>query len=254
VKRILFIGVFMVVLAVSFLWHLPAGWVWQQVHATRALPPNLQVTDLDGVWWQGSARVSWRQGNETLALGNWQWAWRPSALFSGQIGLDVVWAPVKQSVSATVLWDGEQLTLDALSGRLGVADFAGVVPKVGPLLVDAGGEIVLNKVAAEIAINRQAWPKIINGDVSVRNLQVLGVNVPSLKIHPSMAQKQVRFGLTGGGDGWRLSGQTELNPNRTYRSQLKIEAETAKRMPDWVSMVLPVKSPVLAESDQTGRW
>ncbi|QAB14628.1 type II secretion system protein N [Hydrogenovibrio thermophilus] len=253
-KRILFIDVFMVVLAVSFLWHLPAGWVWQQVHATRAVPPNLQVTDLDGVWWQGSAQLSWRQGNEALALGNWQWAWRPSALFSGQVGLDVVWVPVKRSVSATVLWDGEQLTLDALSGRLGVADFAGVVPKVGPLLVDAGGEIVLNKVAAEIALNRQAWPKAINGDVVIRNLQLLGARVPSLNIHPSIVQKQLRFRLTGDGDGWQLSGKTELNPNRTYRSQLKIEAESAERMPDWVSMVLPVKSPVLAESDQTGRW
>lgn len=253
-KRILPISVFSVILVLSFFWHLPAGWVWQQIHASRVLPPNLQVTDLDGVWWQGSARVGWRQGDEALALGNWRWAWRPSALFSGQVGLDVVWTPVKQSVSATVFWDGEQLELEALSGRLSVADFSGVIPKVGPLLMDAGGEIALNNVAAEIALNRQAWPKAINGDVVIRNLQLLGARVPSLKVHPSMAQKQLRFDLTGGGDGWRLSGQTELNPNRTYRSQLKIEAESAERMPDWVSMVLPVKSPVLAESDQTGRW
>lgn len=254
IRRLLWFSAATLLFLTSFLWHLPAAWVWTQLSSKLALPPSLQVSALQGVWWHGQAQGDWQAGSEALNLGTWQWQWRPSALVSGDIALDLRWTPVAQSVTAEVRLNADRLQLAQLTGRLPLADFSGVVPQVGALLSSAKGDVALDGLTAEMPLNAQAWPNRLDGVIEVRHLDWMGAQVPHLQIQPRLAQKSVNLTLTGGGERWRLQGVTEVNPNRTYRSQLTIQADSAESMPGWVSLILPMKTPVLAESDQKGRW
>ena len=57
-RALLLITVFILVAALSLIWHMPAAWLLQQVD----LPPQLKVKQLKGTIWQGSAeQVQWQQ-------------------------------------------------------------------------------------------------------------------------------------------------------------------------------------------------
>lgn len=258
-KPILIGTLFILTLVVSVFLHLPASWVLSQPQVMKQLPPNLQLSNVEGAWWRGESSVNLRQAGQPYpkSLGQVKWRLNWSSLVTLSPSVKLKWKQAKQSVVLTVQADSSSgnLILEEVNGRVKLNYLAQFLPNVGALLSDAKGDLRLKKIHAVLAFkNNQAWPQALDGKITLLGMAAMGAQIERLDITPTLDNNRVKLAMDGGGDGWKLKGQVLLSANRQQQTNLTLRADSKNTMPDWVALVMPMKNPTLAELNQNGRW
>lgn len=245
----------LLVLLISLVWHFPASWVLSQPTVAQQLPPALKLKAVQGPWWQGKMQLSWEDTHLKKSLGQVQWQLAWGELLSGNVGMTLHWKQHKQSAQAYVSSNGETLWVRNLNLSADLSQWISLIPQYGGLLSEAKGQTSVKQLNAQLDLRKNPpWPSALSGEVQLKRLDAMGAQVPLVVLRPEVKQNQIVLKLSGGGEGWRIQGETRVMQNHQYRSQLGIYADSAQQMPSWVSLILPMKSPNKAESTQSGRW
>lgn len=246
------IALLSLVVLVSFIWHLPASWVFQQLSIEKQLPPQLALSEMSGSWWQGQTQLNWQK----QSLGQVQWQWRPSALFTGEVAIDLALSSPQNQLDgqAVLTLDGVQLA--SISGGIKIANLA-KIPALA-LLDQAQGEMVLKALSVSLPWeNLQSplpWPSAISGQVALVDFSAMGMTLPLVEVSPKLDDKGVTLTVNGRGSGWQLTGQTWLSHDRVFAHDLTLTANSPNAMPDWAGLMMRQTSPTQALLKARGRW
>lgn len=242
----------MLVVLISFIWHLPAAWVWQQSGLKQQLPPALNLTVIKGVWWQGQTQVAW-QGQ---AMGKIKWDWQPSALMTGKFTVDLTVSTSQDQFKTQLNIAASGIELEALSGNIKMATLANM-PALA-LLSDAQGEVIFKDLSVKLpwATLQTAlpWPESISGKVALVDFSAMGMQLPLVEATPRLDDNGLTLEVKGQGKGWKLAGQTWLSPKRIFAHDLTLSADSAATMPDWVGLMMRQTQPTQAVLKARGRW
>ncbi|MEH6564825.1 MAG: type II secretion system protein N [Halopseudomonas sp.] len=99
--------------------NLPASLVWRQV--APSLPAKVELQGISGSLWQGQVANMQVEG---IDQGGLRWDWRPAALFSGELALDLEWRPRNSQVYATLRLGPGSVLLEKVNGRLDARSMA----------------------------------------------------------------------------------------------------------------------------------
>ncbi|PLA75574.1 hypothetical protein CYQ88_01000 [Hydrogenovibrio sp. SC-1] len=240
------------VVLVSFIWHLPAAWVWQQSGIKQQLPPGLSLTIMKGAWWQGQTAIQWQ--GKTVSHIDWQW--QPSAMLAGVLAVDLkLSAPKNQlTMQAAVTLDSVQLT--SISGAVKMAKLADI-PALA-LLDQAQGEVVLKALSVTVPWDsiqsQQPWPTAVSGQLALVDFSAMGMNLPLVEATPSLDESGLTLSVKGQGKGWNLAGQTWVSPKHIFAHDLTLMANSPQSMPDWVGLMMRQTQPTQAVLKARGRW
>lgn len=250
------IVLFLLVLLVSLLYHLPANWFVKQTQLLDRLPKNVQVSEIEGRIWQGAMRLSLKKGNQDI--GRLHWELSPWSFFGlnvkAQMRLDQAQGGAHWALSASML-NPQSVHLEALEGQWPLQSLMPLMPpSISVLAGSAGakGQLSLDQVDLQWALDKN-WPTSVQGSVNLNGVDLMGVQIPKLKIEPELADQSLTLKLNGGGDGWQIGGASKLTP-KSFNHQVTIRADQPAKMPSWVELFMRRNSPVLATLNQKGRW
>lgn len=245
---------FLMVFGVAFMGHLPASWLVQQATQNKALPSELILEDVSGVWWQGRAHLKVTSDGQSNRFGQVAWQLDWMSLFSAQIEVALTWKPsVGSQVTARLITDGQYWSVRQINGELAVSQIAIWVPQAA-LLSDAEGRLFLRDVALRFdSINSPIWPNQASGKLALIDFSAMGMNVKQVEVMPVVQQQDLVLQISGGDKGWKLTGETRLQPNR-FQHNLKLSANSAKSMPDWVGLFMRQTSSTQAKLTTKGRF
>lgn len=240
------------VVLVSFIWHLPAAWVWQQSGIKHQLPPGLSLSTMKGGWWQGQTAIDW-QGK---TMGHIDWQWQPSALLTGELAVDLKLLAAQNQLTMQAAVTLDRVQLSAISGAVKIAKFADI-PALA-LLDQVQGEVVLKALSLslpwESLQSQQPWPSSVSGQLALVDFSAMGMNLPLVETTPSLDDNGLTLSVNGKGNGWVLSGQTWLSPKRIFAHDLTLTADSPALMPDWVGLMMRQTQPNMAILKTRGRW
>ncbi|WP_178863900.1 type II secretion system protein N [Thiomicrorhabdus cannonii] len=237
----------------SLTYHLPAGWVAQQV--ALSIPKQLQLTMWQGRVWQGAVDVTWQTPLEKIDLGQLRWDFNPWALLGMQAETALQWSHSQGGAHTTVavnILDKDLILISNLEGRLPLAFAAGLLP-VGKRL---GGGV---EGTVDMDIDTLEWnavngfPQAIKGELALSGVNAMGIELPQLKLVPSMQNQQVVVALDGGAKAWRLNGEVRFDQQH-HQANLTIKADSAEAMPAWTDLLMRKTSPIEAVLRQQGKW
>lgn len=254
--KFLILTTFFVTLVVSMIIHVPASWVVAELKAQQLLPPQVQLKQVDGIWWDGTAQVSFSSspGAPLNQLGLMDWQLQFSSLLTGWLESKINWRIEKSEVGATLKMDANSLIMDSISGSLPVGALGNMIPQAA-MLQGAEGRLNLRNLTVEIPLDqRTPWPKKLSGQAAITDLSVLGMEADTVELTPALNKGQLILSIAGGGKSWQLSGEVALMKNHKYKIQLMLTADTAESMPEWVSVMMRRTSSTKAEFKQQGRW
>lgn len=236
------------VVLMSVIWHFPASYVLNLSSVKTAMPPGLNLNQVQGAWWKATTHITWQQ----IALGQIAWQWQPSKLLSGQLGLDLQWMNAGQTARLQLQTDGETVQMSDLNGQVKLAFISQLNPNLA-LLNGAQGEVVLKDLMLVSSL-QQPWPTQVAGKLVLVDLNAMGIVVNTAEIQPELQNNVVVFNVQAKDKGWTLNGKTQLiQPNR-FESQYQLNAQTAEQMPSWVSLMMHQTAPTQAEMNGRGTW
>lgn len=246
------VALVMLVVLVSFIWHLPANWVWQQSGLKKQFPSDLSLSAIKGVWWQGQTTIHWQD----KTVGRIDWQWQPSHLFKGALTVDLKLSAPQNQLSMQAALTLDSLRLDSISGSVKMAKLADI-PALA-LLDQAQGEVVLKTLSLslprESLQGQQPWPSEVSGQVALVDFSAMGMHLPLVEATPSLDENGLTLSVNGKGKGWQLSGQTWLSPKRIFAHDLTLTADAPASMPDWVGLMMRQTQPTTAVLKARGRW
>lgn len=184
----------LLVWSTSMVVHLPVGWAWQQVSPRVPLPPQVQVEDVAGRLWEGTARVNWQELSVQLA-----WSLQLSALRHGYLPLEWRLASGHSRLEGSLTGTTEQKLRILL--RRGEVDLEEVTRLAGVDNVSAGGIMTLENLFVvwseeggwSEASGRASWP---GGPVTwPMSGQVEQAQLPPLKADMTMEQGDLKVRL-----------------------------------------------------------
>lgn len=247
--------VFLLVLIGSLLYHLPASWVFKQMDIQSQLPKSMQLSEPQGTLWNGRTQLRFSQSPQSVFAAELDWQLSPWALLMMNANLSISLNNALGGASWKVntgLLDQNQIELSDLDGQWQLAALQPFLPNAVRGFGQLKGQLTLQKLAM-IWDGKQNWLTAVEGELQISGMDFMGMKIPSLKVKPEMKNQQVALNLIGGGAGWELSGNSLLGA-KTFQHDLKIQADNAKSMPDWVDLMMRKKTPVLATLVQKGRW
>ncbi|WP_373019696.1 type II secretion system protein N [Thiomicrorhabdus sp.] len=249
------LSIFVLVLLISFVYHLPAGWVFKQMNLQSQLPKNLHLSEPQGTLWQGQTQLTFSPSAQSVFSAKLEWQLSPWSLLMLQpnlaMSLDNAQGGSKWNI-ATGLLDQSRIEVSDLNGMWQLTAFQAFLPNSVRGLGELKGQVGLLQLGLVWDV-QTGWLASINGSAQFSQADFLGANIPQLKVEPALKNKQVELSLDGGGPGWKLSGSSLMGP-KAFQHNLKIQADNAQSMPDWIDLVMRKKTPVLATLVQKGRW
>ncbi|MDG6777326.1 type II secretion system protein N [Thiomicrorhabdus sp. zzn3] len=247
---------FFAVLLISLLYHLPAQWVVKQTQLLDHLPKNVVVSEIEGRVWQGTLHLSVKQHNQDL--GRLHWGLSPGSLLGlklkAQMRLEQAQGGARWALSTSLL-NPQSMHLEALEGQWPLQELMPLMPPSISVLAGrsgAQGQLSLDQIDVQWAMDKN-WPTSVQGNVHLSGVDLMGVQIPKLKIEPELIDQTLSLKLNGGGDGWQIGGTSKLTP-KSFNHQVTIRADQAAKMPSWVELFMRRNSPVLATLNQKGRW
>lgn len=116
-KKTLILGAVLYLL--TLVWTLPAAVVWKQLEQRMPVPVTLH--GLTGTLWSGHVGQLEVDG---INQGQLRWAWRPSGLLRGRLGLDLLWQPRNGRVNAELQAGLGTVSLRNIRGSLDASSMA----------------------------------------------------------------------------------------------------------------------------------
>lgn len=210
-KTILYIFIGFIAYAGFLVSAVPAVFVWQFVPPIK----EVQVEGISGTVWAGQAREIRIQG---VALNELSWEFKPSALLSARLGLDIALGHIRSPIHARgeLTFDGKELTVENLFARSSLEHVQTMADI--PVPADLSGSVNLN--ANQLVLNQKGCVSLQNGQL---RLQQGMINSPLAKLDIG----QVESSLSCNSQGLNLSAtqqsemfdaraQVSLNMNGRY--------------------------------------
>ena len=246
--------IFILVASTSFLVHIPASWVLKQATQNNLIPSYIQLDQPQGTLWNGQAKLSLMESSKAVELGQLHWQLSALSLLSLNVDTDLNLQTQRGGLRgelSTGLLNQTQIELEEVQGQIPVNDLKPFLPEAYRNLGDLQGQLTLNDMGGDWDTSSN-WLNAISGSLQFTRLDVMGVTLPKLAVTPVLQESDVRLDVTGGGEGWRLSGQTLVNLT-TYQADFKLESDSPVSMPDWTDLIMRKNSPVLATFKQQER-
>jgi hypothetical protein len=200
------------------------------------------------------ATLKWQASGRFLLIGEpaiqWRWTdfYHPAENLRGQAQYSI--------------WE-QTLNVSQLNGRAGLSTLGEWLQpwdQMG-LLGGALGQLKLTNLNTQLPLKEaQPWPKNTRGKVEVKQLDVMGVQIPKLTATLSQAsakpQVPIQIKLKGGDAqaGWTLEGTITLQANHQYQGKVTLQAKQGGKLPDWSALFMRQVSPQKAVWQQQGRW
>lgn len=244
---------FLSVALLSFIWHFPASWVVQHSWVKQNLPKSMKVSEVDGPWWQGAAKVSW----QNKSLGAVEWQWHPLSLLTGSLSLSLKLNAPKAQLKAQVLADASDVVVKDVNGTFSLSYLSNLL-KSASILQAVEGDVVLKDVStalSQASLNSgQVWPSSLKGQVVLVDFDMMGVHLPLLKVTPELKGESIKFLLNGMGKNWQLTGTSTVTANHRFQNNLILTSTTPQSFPSWGGMMMQKTAPNKAVLKNTGRW
>ncbi len=252
-QKLLLTIVFIITFIISIMLSLPLSWVLQQEQVKQQIPNNIILQKPQGTWWNGQANIIIKTPHETIDIGNIQWQLNWHKLLLAQISSNINWYFANTAISSTIIYNRKYIVIAETNGSVPIKDLMSLSNKTA-ILADAEGTVNITNLSLKLPVASRLWPTEINGKISVLNLSALGASIDTLEAIPTIRDQQIHANITGGQPGWQLIANILLAKDNTYKLDIKITANNANNMPSWVSLMLPMQTPQLAQLQQTGRW
>lgn len=253
-KTVLTALAFVLLILLSFIYHLPASWALQQLQQQQPLPPQLQISQVQGTIWDAQAQLSWRESQQSIALGKLHWQLSGWALLSLRTQLDFNLDRAQGGVRGTLssgLLNQQQLQLSAVNGLLPLAELQPLMPREYRNLGKVQGELQLMDL--DLTWDQgTGWITAVGGALQLSQLDIMGAGIPAVELRPSMMDSSLKLAAQGSGQGWQLAGEALIGMEN-YQLDFAVKAENSATMPDWTDLLMQRKSPVLAIFEQRGR-
>ena len=249
-----FFVAFILVFLTSLVLHLPLSWLLNQQVVKEQVPKNIILKPVSGTWWNGVVKVSMKTPAKKVSLGSLSYRLSWSDLVFARLAADVDWKLATGKLKTKFTFDGKLVNVIDLTGDMPVSELMKLSPQT-TLLEEAKGELHLLSVNLSSPIN-QPWPTSLSGKLTISNLSVLGANIGLLETNPKLKENKIEMNIFGGqkSKGWQLNADTLLTKKHRYKLDVKVSATSAKNMPDWVELMLPMQNPTLAHLRKQGSW
>ncbi len=252
--------VFVLTLALSIFYNLPASWLISQPVVQKQIPKQWLIETVEGSVWNGEMAISTHITNKpgtVLDLGILEWDvdWLP--LLKASLGSQQQWFLAENSqigfyFERDLLSAEAPVILTGLQGSVDIAQLTQRLASAGLGMFAATGQIIARDV--EMALNSLTfWPEKVSGQFEIHSLSTFGINLPVVTVVPSMEAQAILLDLNAQEDGWRLIGHVDIRPNHTYDVTISVKAESAQKMPAWAQIMVQ-KTPTLAAFTSKGRW
>lgn len=126
---------------------VPAGWVWQQASSRFSIPPYVQVQQVSGRVWSGTASVVVSGFPAQL---HWQLGW-PS-ITALELPVQVFVESMQSSVSGDVVIGWPETVRVKARGTITVADFEELIRRSGGAMIE--GDVSIDRLEFEWANNQ----------------------------------------------------------------------------------------------------
>ncbi|RUM92635.1 MAG: hypothetical protein DSZ27_02450 [Thiomicrospira sp.] len=247
------IVLFLSVTLLSLIWHFPASWVAQHSWVKQSLPKPMTMSEVDGLWWQGKAKISW----QNRPVGTVEWQWHPVGLVTGSLVLNLKLSAPKAHLEAQVSADTTEIAVKNMNGTFSLS-YLSNLSKSASILQAAEGDVVLKGVStalSEASLNSgKAWPSSFKGQVVLVDFDMMGVHLPLLKVTPELKGESIKLLLNGTGKNWQLTGTSTVAANHRFQNNLILTSTTPQSFPSWAGMMMQKTAPNKAVLKNTGRW
>lgn len=245
---------FVMTLLISFIVYFPASYLLKQPLVQQTLPKGLALSQVGGYWWSGDATLYWQK----KSLGKVRWQWEPSALLSGQVGVQLGWQQQQQTLAANVLLDvsGEQFALAHLNGHVKLVWLSQLDPAMS-MMGDAQGDVVFKDFSVQLpkpVEGQKPWPTHLDGQVVLVDFEAMGFKAGLVEMQPLLEETRMVVNIQAKDTGWQLQGKTLLMLPNQFEHHYTLTAKDAASMPDWVSLMMRQTSPTQALLNGRGQW
>ncbi|QBZ82245.1 type II secretion system protein N [Hydrogenovibrio crunogenus] len=247
------IVLFLSVTLLSLIWHFPASWVAQHSWVKQSLPKPMTMSEVDGLWWQGKAKISWQH----RPVGTVEWQWHPVGLVTGSLVLNLKLSAPKAHLEAQVSADTTEVAVKNMNGTFSLSYLSNLF-KSASILQAAEGDVVLKDVSSALAqasLSRgEAWPNHLKGQMVLVDFDLMGIHLPLLKVTPELNSEAMTLRLNGTGKGWQLTGTSLVTANHRFQNNLVLTSKTPQSFPSWGGVMMQKTAPNKAVLKNTGRW
>ncbi len=244
-------GLFVLTLLFSIIYHLPISWILAQPSVQNQLPNAVQLSPSHGTLWQGTTYVSTPE-----PIGKVSWELSFWALLTGQASVETRWQKEQSHLSgelnSPLFSEKGAVSVNHLNGQIDLPLLLRLINAPGLKELPIEGVLLLEQM--DFSIEAQtSWPSVLTGQLILNHLNILGNALPKIRITPELKGEQLTLKIQGGESGWTLSGHLEVFKNRQYRIALKVTAQSQESMPDWAGL-LRQQSLTVAVLNNNGRW
>lgn len=244
---------FLSVTLLSLIWHFPASWVTQHSWVKQSIPKPMTMSEVDGLWWQGKAKISW----QNRPVGTVEWQWHPVGLLTGSFVLNLKLSAPKAHLEAQVSADTTEIAVKDMNGTFSLSYLSNLF-KSPSILQAAEGDVVLKDVSSafsQASLSRgQAWPNHLKGQMVLVDFDMMGIHLPLLKVTPELNSEAMTLRLNGTGKSWQLTGTSLVTANHRFQNNLVLTSKTPQSFPSWGGVMMQKTAPNKAVLKNTGRW
>lgn len=239
----------LLVFALAFMTHLPAGFAIKQVQAQ--LPPGLVLSQSQGTIWQGRTQVQW-QGQD---LGRVDWDIHAWALVTAKLAADLQWHLAGESLQAEIELGQNQAHLRIPQGQINLTQAAAPWREQFFFLRGLQGDVHFRDFASQIDF-AQGWPQSVDGKIVVTDFNAMDIRFSQLELTPTQPEpgQAIAIDIQAQEAGWRLTGNATLTAPNRYQYQLELNAESAQSFPEWAGLMMRKTSATQAMAQKRGQW
>ena len=246
----------LVVFALSVVWHLPAKTLYDWVGPNLPAPLDIHPS---GRWHHGQATLAWG----ATPLGQVQWRLDGSALLTGRLQSPITWQAGWGQVHTNMAlsWGTPFVTLTQTRGTMDLETALAQWSQVSPALLMVNGmqgTVRLDALSVALAPIEQSpvpfWPSQVSGQVHIENWRMLEAQIPKLTLIPSLESQALVVRPMAETEAWSLEGAVRLLPQRRWHTEVTMQSQNQRPLPQWAGWLLPQTSNTRAELKQSGQW
>jgi len=249
------ISLFIATLCISIIYHLPINWLLAQPSIQKQLPSTLQLNLSHGTLWEGSTQVSTLSPN-LVNLGKVDWELSFWSLLFGEANVKSLWqkeqSQLRSQLTVPLFSESTELKVTGIDGKINLPQLIQILNLSDLKSMDVSGILQLNQMDLTLDLPTQ-WPKVLTGNLVLKQLNVLGETFPNITITPKLEGDKLVLNIDGKAPGWTLSGKLEVFKNKRFTVQLTVTGKAPNTMPSWAEM-LRKQSPTVAVLNHRGVW